>query len=115
MAVIVNGVDIVKKFNNYLAKDNTEPYTPTGPYEPVTKEYADNIASGSIGNASQVYIQSTPEKTWIIENNTSKECPTVTIIDSANSVVYGDIEYDRGTKSIIIRFSAPFSGRAYID
>jgi len=34
--------------SNYLAKDNTTPYTPTGDYNPATKKYVDDGLSGKV-------------------------------------------------------------------
>ncbi|MCC2258047.1 hypothetical protein LKD74_08740 [Intestinimonas sp. CLA-AA-H199] len=34
--------------SNVLQKDNDEPYTPTQPYHPSTKEYADKILSDAV-------------------------------------------------------------------
>lgn len=36
--------------SNYLAKDNTTAFTPTGDYNPATKKYADNVANDKIDN-----------------------------------------------------------------
>ncbi len=36
--------------SNYLAKDNTTAFTPTGDYNPATKKYADDVANDKIDN-----------------------------------------------------------------
>lgn len=40
-------------FSNYLAKDNTEPYTPTGKYNPATKKYVDDEIAGLVDSAPE--------------------------------------------------------------
>lgn len=39
------------KDSDVLTKTNTSPFTPTGDYQPATKEYADNIGYGKVINA----------------------------------------------------------------
>jgi len=60
-----------------------------------------------------VFIQNTPSALWAIQHNLNKY-PSVTVSDSADSVVVGDIEYIDANK-LLITFSAPFSGMAYLN
>ena len=60
-----------------------------------------------------VFIQSTPSATWNITHNLSK-FPSVSVVDSANTVVYGDINYIN-ENSLTITFSAAFGGKAYMN
>lgn len=55
---------------NVLEKDNTTVYTPTLPYHPVTKDYADNI---SVPDASETVK-------WIVQRATDAEVTTATDI-----------------------------------
>ena len=50
---------------------------------------------------------------WLIEHNLGK-MPNVTIMDSAGTVVYGEIHYINDN-IIIIRFTDAFSGTAVIN
>lgn len=50
---------------------------------------------------------------WEIKHNLNKY-PSVTVVDSADTVVYGNIEYIDNTK-LIITFSGGFSGKAYLN
>lgn len=60
-----------------------------------------------------LYTQSTASSIWVIVHNMNKY-PSVSIIDSANNQVYGDIEYiDQNSLKII--FSAAFSGKAALN
>lgn len=50
---------------------------------------------------------------WNINHNLDKY-PSVTVVDSAETVVYGEIEYiDKNNLKII--FSAEFAGKAYLN
>lgn len=56
-------------------------------------------------------IQSSDE--WTIHHNLGRK-PSVSVTDSAGSVVYGDVQY-LNDNSLVIRFSAPFGGVAYLN
>ena len=58
-------------------------------------------------------VQSGASATWTIQHNLEK-FPSVTVIDSANNVVYGNITYT-DKNNLTINFSAPFSGKAYLN
>lgn len=60
-----------------------------------------------------VFEQPTPSKDWVITHNLNRK-PSVTVVDSADSVVGGDIEYI-DNNSLILHFSGEFSGRAYLN
>ena len=60
-----------------------------------------------------VFVQSTPSTTWNITHNLSK-FPSVSVVDSANTAVYGDIDYIN-ENSLTITFSAAFGGKAYMN
>lgn len=40
--------------------------------------------------------------------------PSVTIVDSANNVVFGDVEYI-DSNSLKVKFTAAFAGQAYLN
>lgn len=50
---------------------------------------------------------------WIINHNMDKY-PSVTVVDSAGSMVVGDVEYV-SSNQIILYFIAEFSGKAYLN
>ena len=74
----------------------------------------ENINWVDASGISEQYIhtQSVPSTTWTINHNLSG-FPVVTIVDSANTVGLGEIEYPSSTQTIV-RFSAAFSGKAYL-
>jgi hypothetical protein len=60
-----------------------------------------------------VFVQSTPSATWIINHDLNKY-PSVSIVDSANDEVIGEVNYT-STTQVIISFSAAFSGKAFLN
>lgn len=60
-----------------------------------------------------IYNQSVPSSIWTITHNLDKY-PSVTVVDSAGTVVIGEVTYI--SKFIItLTFSSPFSGLAYLN
>ena len=60
------------------------------------------------------YDNPIPSKDWIIEHDLNKKHPSVTIIDSCERIVYGEVQYIEKNK-IKVSFSAEFSGKAYLN
>jgi len=67
----------------------------------------------SSGDASFTFSQPTPATTWTIQHNMGK-FPSITVIDSANSVVIGHYEYI-DNNNVTLNFSAAFAGKAYLN
>lgn len=60
-----------------------------------------------------IFNQMVPSTAWTITHNKQKY-PSVDIVDSAGTVVHGSITYlDENT--VLVEFSFPFSGKAYIN
>lgn len=54
-----------------------------------------------------------PNEIWNIQHNLDK-FPSITVIDSADTVVYGEMQYiDKNNLRVI--FSGEFSGKAYLN
>ena len=62
---------------------------------------------------SHIHTQTTASSQWTVTHNLGK-FPSVTIVDSANMKVIGDIQYVSNNQ-VIIRFSEAFSGKAFIN
>ena len=60
-----------------------------------------------------VHKQETSSDTWEVTHGLGKE-PAVTVIDSAGTEVIGEVEYV-GLNKCILRFQAPFSGKAIFN
>ena len=60
-----------------------------------------------------VYTQGAPASTWNIAHTLNK-FPSVSVVDSANNDVIGDVHYT-DQSNLTITFSSPFSGKAYLN
>ena len=59
------------------------------------------------------FTQSSAATTWNITHNLGK-FPSVSIVDSGNTIVYGNIDYT-SENALTITFSAAFGGKAYLN
>ena len=60
-----------------------------------------------------IYKQSVSQEEWEIDHGLNKY-PSVTVVDSADTIVYGEVSYlDKNT--IKINFSGAFSGRVFLN
>jgi len=59
-----------------------------------------------------VHTQLAPASTWTI-NHTLEGKPSITVVDSSDTVVIGDVTYIDDTQ-IVVSFSGAFSGYAYL-
>ena len=60
-----------------------------------------------------IHRQDVSSDMWVIEHNLNKR-PSVTVVDSGESVVIGDVEYIDDNK-IQITFTGAFAGKAYLN
>jgi hypothetical protein len=58
------------------------------------------------------FNQQTASATWVITHALGGK-PQVTIVDSADTHVFGEVQYNSNTQ-ITVTFSAAFSGKAYL-
>jgi len=68
--------------------------------------------SAAANTRRHVHSQASPQTTWTI-NHTLGGKPSVMVVDSADTVVIGEVKYDSSTQ-ITILFTAAFSGYAYL-
>lgn len=62
---------------------------------------------------SYAHDQSVASAAWAITHNLGKY-PSVTVTDSAGDEVEGEVRYN-GINNVTVTFSAPFSGKAYLN
>ena len=74
-----------------------------------TKAYVDSHA-GVI--ASFVFRQDIPASSWMINHNLHT-FPQVSVVDSSNIQVYGDVSYG-DSNTLTVDFTTAFSGVAYL-
>ena len=59
------------------------------------------------------HTQYSSSATWTVNHNLGFK-PNVTVVDSAGTIIEGAIDYQTGN-TIVLTFSAPFSGTAYLS
>tara|TARA_R110002153_G_scaffold113977_1_gene256540 strand:+ start:209 stop:472 length:264 start_codon:yes stop_codon:yes gene_type:complete len=74
-----------------------------------------NIIAGTSGAADANYVhdQGSASATWVVTHGLGKLC-SVTVVDTANTVVIGDITYN-SVNQVTLKFSGSFSGKAYFN
>jgi hypothetical protein len=65
------------------------------------------------GDKAFIYKQTVPAKTWEVNHGLNK-FPSITVVDTAKSVVVGDYTYV-DNNNVILNFSAAFAGKAYFN
>jgi len=63
--------------------------------------------------ANYVHSQGVPASQWVINHDLGKKC-SVTVVDSANQVVIGQITYNSDNQ-ITLDFQGSFSGKAFFN
>ena len=58
------------------------------------------------------FVQQSASATWVITHALGGK-PQVTIVDSADTHVFGEVQYNSNTQ-VTVTFSAAFSGKAYL-
>lgn len=66
-----------------------------------------------IGDSTYIHQQMVASTAWVITHNLDKY-PSVTVVDSAGSVVIGEVQYI-SRNQIIVTFQGAFSGTAYLN
>jgi len=79
---------------------------------PITVSTQDVRVKG-IGLTGYPHDQTTSEPEWLIEHGLGKK-PSVTVVDSLNRVVMGEVEY-LDDNVLIVRFKSAFKGKAYLN
>jgi hypothetical protein len=69
--------------------------------------------TGGGGDAHYTHVQGVAEATWEVTHNLGKRA-SVTVVDSTDNVVIGEIEY-LTMNSVRLKFAGAFSGKAYFN
>jgi len=71
-----------------------------------------------IGDITFTHNQSTTSDTWVITHNLNR-FPSVTVVDSANTIVQGTVVYNSNKQLTVTFFSngspLAFQGKAYLN
>jgi hypothetical protein len=70
-------------------------------------------AVDAAGSGFYSHTQNIPAAQWVV-NHTLNFNPSVTIVSTSGDMVHGDVTYP-GPNQVILNFSAPFSGKAYLS
>ena len=96
-----------------IAEEHAVLYIPQVLTETQQAQVRQNIGVSDEPDKHFSYRQYSASDEWIIQHNLNKQ-PSVTVVDSAGTVVVGEVIYlDMNT--VKITFTAPFSGRAYLN
>lgn len=76
-------------------------------------DYITISSTFAIGDKDYTHNQINASSEWVITHGLNK-LPSVTIVDSGNNVVVGDITYN-SKEQITINFNAALSGKAYLN
>ena len=71
------------------------------------------LGGGPGSDLNYVHDQGSPSTTWNVAHLLNKY-PSVTVVDTAGTVVVGDISYT-DSNNLVLTFNAVFSGKAYIN
>ena len=71
------------------------------------------LSYAGTGDLSFTYVQGVASTTWNIQHNLGK-FPSITVIDTANTVVTGEYTYN-DINNVTLTFSAAFAGTAYLN
>jgi hypothetical protein len=66
-----------------------------------------------VGGGTYEHHQTVASQSWVCDHNLGYR-PSVTVQDSAGTLVEGDVTYDTADQ-LTITFTAPFSGVAYLS
>lgn len=64
-------------------------------------------------DANYVHDQGSASAEWVITHNLGKYC-SVTVVDTANTVVIGEVEYN-SVNQVTLTFKSAFAGKAYFN
>lgn len=81
----------------------------------IADKYYDIVNFSLAGSTDKTYVftQTVPSVTWTVQHNLGK-FPSITVVDTGQSVVVGDYTYT-DNNNVILNFSAQFAGKAYLN
>ena len=71
------------------------------------------VGLGTSADKNYVHLQSSPASTWTVTHNLNKR-PSVTVVDSAEEIVFGEVEYISDNQ-VTLTFAGACSGKAYFN
>ena len=71
------------------------------------------LTNTGVNDKNYVHDQNVASATWVVTHNLEKNA-SVTVVDSAGTVVQGQVDYD-SLNQVTLTFSGAFSGKAYFN
>jgi hypothetical protein len=73
------------------------------------------LGTGGAGPSAATFVfnQLMPSASWVIDHNLGR-WPSVTVIDSGNSVIIANVAYVTSDR-VVVSFGSPTSGKAYLN
>ena len=107
-----NSIDVNTGFNFSVseAQSSLEEYLVS---EANTGKLVFKSAGEGLGDKHFAHTQSVASATWVVNHNLNKY-PSVTVVDSAGTVVVGQVAYNSTTQATLT-FVGSFSGKAYFN
>ncbi len=120
---VPNNVSVSEDVTRVVVSSNATTPNPVNVYqdEPnvvtVEQDAPNNVvirstSAAAVNTRRYVHTQGSASTTWVITHSLGGY-PSVTIVDSAKTHVFGEVQYD-STTQITVSFSAAFSGYAYL-
>jgi hypothetical protein len=75
--------------------------------------YVFSNTTTTVGDKKYTHVQSSASATWTITHNLDKQ-PAVSVVDSTDNVIICEVEYT-SLNQVELRFSTPYSGKAYFN
>lgn len=106
--------------DNIIEINNHPPYPDISGFwmiwNPTTHQYELStipVSTEAGGDKTYIHKQVIASNTWEITHNLYKY-PSVSVVDTGGNAVIGDVEYT-SLNTLVITFTAPFSGTAYLN
>ena len=97
--------------NNFIVVDVTAINTNGGLTDEAYYVFSNTTTSGT--DKKHTHTQSSASATWTITHNLDKQ-PAVSVVDSTDNVIICEVEYT-SLNQVELRFSTPYSGKAYFN
>jgi len=93
--------------------DDLEDVNTTGVVDQEVLMYEESTETWVAQKIRHRHDQGTPSDTWTISHGLKTKPAAVAVFDTSNTMVYGDIDHTN-ENNLVLRFSLPFAGVAYL-
>jgi hypothetical protein len=93
--------------------DNIEDVVVPSPDDQEVLMYEESTETWVAQKIRHRHDQGTPSDTWTIAHGLKTKPAAVAVFDTSNTMVYGDVDHTN-ENNLVLRFSLPFAGVAYL-